>query len=70
MNFFPNNIDPNQIPIPFPNNYDMNINNQNLFYKINELENKIRKLEQRISRLENTSNNEEDYPPDNSLYMI
>ena len=70
MNFFPNNVYPNQIPMPFPDNYDMSLNNQNIFYKINELENKIRKLEQRISRLENENHSEEDYPPDNSLYMI
>ena len=65
MNFFPNDINP--VSIPFPNNYD--INNQNLFYKINELENRIRKLEQRISIIEN-ENNKEEYLPDNSLYMI
>ena len=68
MNFFPNNINP--MEIPFPNNYDMNINNQNFFNKLNELENRIRKLEQRISRLENENANLDNYPPDNSLYML
>ena len=68
MNFFPNpnNINPNQIP--FPNNYDMNINNPNIFYKINELENHIKKLEQRITRIENENN--DNIIPNNSLYMI
>ena len=66
MNFFPNNVNPNQLPLLLPNNYDMN--NQNIFYKINELENKIRKLEQRISRLENENN--DTLIPNNSLYMI
>ena len=68
MNFFPNNMHP--MEIPFSNNYDMNINNPNIFYKINELENRIRKLEQRISRLESETSNLENYPPDNSFYMI
>lgn len=70
MNFFPNNVNPGQIPMPFPNNYDINFDNQNLFYKVNELENRIRKLEQRIARLESEFQNQETYPPDNSLYMI
>jgi len=68
MNFFPNNINPLEMPLPFPNNYEQGINNQNIFYKINELENRIKKLEQRISRLENE--NSDNVVPDNSLYMI
>jgi len=60
-----------------PNLMGMNPNmitpmvNNNLFYKINELENKIKKLEQRITRLENNKFNQFNYTePDNSLYMI
>ena len=67
MNFFPNNINPNMLVGPIPNNYD-NFNNQNIFYKINELENRIKKIEQRISRIENENN--DNIIPDNSLYMI
>ena len=72
MNFFPNIPNGNQMFFPIPNNYDgqAHINNQNIFYKINEMENKIKKLEQRISRLENENNNSEQSIPDNSLYML
>jgi len=64
---------------PFNNNPIFNEINQNminpmynndLFYKINELENKIKKLEQRITRLENNKFNDNYTEPDNSLYMI
>jgi len=49
----------------------MNGNNQNLFYKINDFENRLKKLEQRITRLENEINsNSDSYPEDNSLYMM
>lgn len=66
MNFFDNipnyNIPPNQTINP-------PILNNNINYKIEELENKIKKLEYRISRLENEKNN--NYTePDTSLYMI
>ncbi len=67
MNFFSNIPSDNQIPMPIPNNYHPEIP-QNLFYKINELEDKIRRLEQRISRLEHENN--DSLIPDNSLYMI
>ena len=67
MNFFSNIPNDNQFPMPFLNNYPPEIN-QNIIYKINELENKIRKLEQRISRLEHENNNTP--LPDNSLYML
>ncbi len=66
MNFFPN----------MPNNNEMNMGmndfmvNNDLFFRINELENKIRKLEQRIVRLENEKNNANYSEPDTSLYMI
>ena len=69
MNFFSNTPNNNPVPMPFPNNYPPEIN-QNIFFKINDLENKIRKLEQRIANLENENHNVDDYPPDNSLYMI
>ena len=67
MNFFSNIPNDNLVPIPVPNNYHIEMN-QNIFYKIAELENKIRKLEQRISRLEHENNDL--LVPDNSLYML
>lgn len=66
MNFYDNipnfNPQPPQLNNPIINN--------NLIYKINELENKIKKLEQRISILENEKQNNNYIEPDNSLYMI
>jgi len=45
--------------------------NNDLNYKINELEKRIKKLEQRIIRLENNKINPNNYAePDSSLYMI
>ena len=44
--------------------------NNNINYKINELENKIKKLELRISQLEINNKNNNYTEPDNSLYMI
>ena len=60
MNFFPNNM--------MPNNYG-DANNY-LINKLNELENRLKKLEQRITNLENESNNTNYNEPNNSLYMI
>ena len=72
MNFFPNIPSNDNMFIPENNMFKIpvNINNQDIIYKINELENRIKKLEQKITMLENESNNNEFYPPDNSLYMI
>ena len=77
MNFCPN------IPNNFGGEVIMNnpmmgspvMNNQmvnnDLFYRISEMENRIKKLEQRIARLENDNGNNINYSePDNSLYMI
>ena len=72
MNFFPN-IPNNGEFIPSNNNMFSNVdysNGENLFYKINELDNRLRRLEQRIIRLENESNNSNNSLPDNSLYML
>lgn len=44
--------------------------NNDITYKILELENKIKKLELRISQLETNSKNNNYIEPDNSLYMI
>ena len=69
MNFFdniPNFNGPTQNPMINPNPM---INN-NINYKINELEQKIKRLEQRIILLENEKNNINYTEPDNSLYMI
>ena len=69
MNQFDNN--PNFIGIPPQSPMINPLINNNLTYKINELENKIKKLEQRIIRLENNKLNQFNYQePDNSLYMI
>lgn len=69
MNQFDNNQNFFNIP-PQPNMINPLMNN-NISYKINELEIKIQKLEQRIIRLENNKINQLNYPePDNSLYMI
>lgn len=47
------------------------IPNNDLFYRLNDLENKIKKLEQRISRLESNKDNYNNYTePDTSMYMI
>ena len=65
MNFFEN--------IPNPNNNFPIINtpiiNNDINYKINELENRIKKLELRISYLENEKNNNY-IEPDTKMYMI
>ena len=61
MNFY------DKIPInyePYPQTLPNDI-----FYKINELENKINKLEIRISYLEQEKNNNY-IEPDNKMYMI
>lgn len=63
MNFYDN--------IP-NNNYPMMntpIINNDINYKINELENRIKKLEIRISYLEQEKNNNY-LEPDNKMYMI
>ena len=64
MNFFPNGF--------VPNNEvgNMNIYNNNLLNKINEMDTRIKKLEQRIIRLENEYGNINYNEPDKSLYMI
>ena len=65
MNFFDN--------IPNFNNQMQGINppiiNNDINYKINELENRIKKLELRISYLENEKNNNY-LEPDTKMYMI
>jgi len=82
MNFFsnmPNNfgkeiIMNNPMMMNDPGNNQMIgpfIINNELLYKINEIETRIKKLEQRIARLESDSGNNINYSePDNSLYMI
>ena len=45
-------------------------NNNNLYYKINELEQRIKKIEQRLSLLEANTTNHNYQEPDTSLYMI
>lgn len=65
MNYFDNIQNPN-------NNYLMmnpSMINNDINYKINELENRIKKLELRISYLENEKNNNYN-EPDNKMYMI
>ena len=66
MNFFDNipNFNPQITPINNP------IMNNNINYKIQELEQKIKKLELRIIQLENNNQNHTYTEPDNSLYMI
>lgn len=44
--------------------------NNNINYKIQELEQRIKKLELRIAQLENINPNHTYIEPDNSLYMI
>ena len=63
MNFYDNipNNNFSMMPPPMINN-DIN-------YKINELENRIKKLELRISFLENEKNNNY-IEPDTKMYMI
>jgi len=66
MNFY-DNIPNFNIPIQGIN---PSMINNDINYKISELENKIKKLELRISQLE-TNNKPNNYTePDNSLYMI
>jgi hypothetical protein len=59
--------------MPSPNNNylipDPHMINNDINYKINELENKIKKLELRISYLENEKNNNY-IEPDTKMYML
>lgn len=69
MNFF------NNIPNFQPQNEHLMLNdpaliNNNINYKINELELKIKKLEQRIYLLETNHSVNNYQESDNSLYMI
>ena len=52
-----------QTPLPM-------LNNNNLYYKINELEQRLKKIEQRLSLLETNTTNNNYQEPDTSLYMI
>jgi len=67
MNFFDNipNFNGPMIQGMNPPQIENDIN-----YKINELENRIKKLELRISRLESDKLNNNYNEPDTSLYMI
>jgi len=65
MNFFDNMPNPNN-NFPMMN---MPMINNDINYKINELENRIKKLELRISYLENEKNNNY-IEPDTKMYMI
>ena len=65
MNFY-NNIPPFNPNAPINN---LMINND-IQYKIQELELKIKKLEQRIVLLETNNPNNNHIEPDNTLYMI
>ena len=67
MNFF-DNIPNFNGPIPQVINNPMM--NNNIDYKIHELENRIKKLELRISQLESEKINNNYTEPDNSMYMI
>ena len=67
MNFFENIPNFNG---PIPQNFNFPIPNNNINYKIQELENKIKKLDLRISRLESDKYNNPYQEPDTSLYMI
>ena len=67
MNFF-DNIPNFNGPIQ-PNINNPMINND-INYKLHEIENRINKLEQRISRLESDKINNNYNEPDNSMYMI
>ena len=65
MNFYDNIPNPN-------NNFPMlnpQIINNDIIYKINELENRLKKLELRISYLEQEKNNNY-IEPDNKMYML
>ena len=66
MNFF-DNI-PNFQP-PHQEIHNEMINN-NITYKIQELENRIKRLEQRIILIETEKSNNNYVEPDTSLYMI
>lgn len=68
MNFY-DNIPNFNNPMPHIPQMNNPIINNDINYKIMELENRIKKLELRISRLEaDKSNNYTE--PDNSMYMI
>lgn len=71
MNFY-DNIPNFNGPIQGMNNPMINtpIMNNDINYKILELENRIKKLELRISHLEADKNNNNYTEPDTSLYMI
>ena len=66
MNFFDNipNFNPPIQPMHNP------MLNNNLEYKIHEIEQRLKKLEFRITQLENEKNNPNYIEPDSSLYMI
>ena len=66
MNFFDNipNFSGQMQPMNNP------MMNNNINYKIQELEQRIKKLELRISQLENINSNNVYTEPDNNLYMI
>ena len=69
MNFF-NNIPNFQPQNEHPMLNDPILINNDINYKINELELKIKKLEQRIYLLETNHSNSNYQESDNSLYMI
>ena len=71
MNFYDNipnfnGHNPNTL-IPMQGNPMLN---NNLSYKINELEQRLKRLELRVSQLETDKNNNNYLEPDNTLYMI
>lgn len=71
MNFYDNipnfnGHNPNNL-IPIQGNPMLN---NNISYKINELEQRIKKLELRISQLETNKDNSNYLEPDNTMYMI
>ena len=70
MNFFPNMMIPNNIPINNMGNLGMHIDD--IYNRINDFENRLKKIEHRIQILE-SSNNSLEYnqlEPDNSMYML
>lgn len=58
-------------PQPFLFTSQPNIQQSDLLYKLNDIENRLKKLELRIERLESSNNNlSNNNEPDNGLYMI